>query len=227
MKNNLRRLFYAAPVVLLLLLAACEKEDTGNTPQTVTDADGNVYQTVKIGDQVWLKENLKVTHYNDGSAIPYIADATDWQNATGAAYCNFNNDSATAVTYGKLYNWAAVNSGKLCPAGWHVPSQAEWAQLETVLNSDGGSLKEAGTTHWLSPNEGATNGSGFTALPAGYRSYLGTFSALTYQGQWWSTTLGSDTAYYAKYYYVDFSFAGIYDNEDWRTAGHSVRCIKD
>ena len=149
---------------------------------TVTDIDGNTYQTVKIGDQWWMAENLKVTCYRNGDAIPNITDGTTWASLSTGAYCEYNNDINNVATYGRLYNWYAVtDSRNIAPAGWHVPSDAEWKQLEMYLGmsqseadatgwrgtDEGGKLKEVGTMHWNSPNTGATNESGFTALPGG------------------------------------------------------------
>lgn len=140
-------------------------------PPTVTDYDGNVYQTVLIGDQCWMMENLKVTHYRNGDPIPHVTDGVTWGNLTSGAYCNYNNDEGNVATYGRLYNWYAVDDSRnIAPAGWHVPSDAEWQTLVDYLGGDavaGGKMKEAGTTHWASPNTGATNESGFTALPGG------------------------------------------------------------
>jgi uncharacterized protein (TIGR02145 family) len=150
------------------------------TPQAtaaVTDTDGNVYHTVIIGTQEWMVENLKTRRFNDGSAIPLVASSSAWPTLTTAGYCWYNNDSAAnSATYGALYNWFAVNAGKLAPTGWHVPSDSEWNVLITYLGGEsvaGGRLKEAGTVHWNSPNAGATNEFGFTALPGGHRDLYG------------------------------------------------------
>jgi len=208
---------------------------------TVTDIDGNVYQTVKIGDQLWMAENLKVTHYRNGDAIPNVTDSTDWGNLTTGAYCNYYNDANNATTYGRLYNWYAVNDSRnIAPEGWHVPSDEEWKTLEMYLGmsqSDaddsgrrgtgvGGKMKEAGTEHWNSPNTGATNESGFSALPGGYRSYKGTY----YYGRgyfahfWSSTEYDSDGAWYRDLYYNDSGVWRGYINE---RDGVSVRCVRD
>ena len=145
---------------------------------TVTDIDGNIYHTVTIGNQVWMKENLKTTKYKNATNIEYIgSDGLVWQLNTTGAYAWYNNDSTWKYTYGALYNWSAVNSAKgLCPAGWHVPSDAEWTILTTYLggaNIAGGKMKETSTLLWESPNTGATNKSGFTALPGGYQNIIG------------------------------------------------------
>ena len=214
----------------LPLLTSCEKEPEQGT---VTDNEGNVYQTVKIGDQWWMAENLKTTKYNDDTAIPNIAGITAWQSLLTGAYCWFNNDeSANKDTYGALYNWHAVSSDKLCPSGWHVPSDAEWTTLENYLGGIavvGMKLKEAGNVHWASPNTGATNESGFTALPGGYRSpngdfYNGAISGSGVEAEWFSSTEKSDIDAFLYYVYKD-NTAG--KAEGRKTTGCSIRCIKN
>jgi uncharacterized protein (TIGR02145 family) len=153
----------------------------------VMDIDGNIYTTVTIGTQTWLVENLKTTRFNDGSAIPLVSDLTTWNSTTTPAYCWCNYDSVTYKNlYGALYNWYAVNTGKLAPIGWRVPSDLDWDTLITLLGGAtvaGGKLKEAGIAHWASPNTGATNESGFSALPGGFSGgQIGTW------GVWWSST---------------------------------------
>jgi uncharacterized protein (TIGR02145 family) len=153
---------------------------------TVTDIDGNVYQTVTIGGQEWMAENLKVIHYCNGDSIPNVTDAGVWTSLTTGAFCEYNNNVNNVATYGRLYNWYSVNDSRnIAPAGWHVPSDADWKQLEMTLGmsqsqadatgirdtTEGAKMKEAGTTHWLTPNTGATNESGFSALPGGYRYF--------------------------------------------------------
>jgi uncharacterized protein (TIGR02145 family) len=196
---------------------------------TVTDKDGNVYNTITIGTQTWMKENLKVTKYNDGTAIPLVTDNTAWGALSTPGYCWYNNDQTTyGNTYGALYNWYTVNIGKLCPTGWHVPTDAEWTTLTTFLGGEsvsGGKLKETGTTHWLSPNTGATNETGFTALPGGYRNYDGTFHFIGYYGFWWSATENiTSTAWYRFMYYNSSGVGRSYYDKRY---GLSVRCLRD
>ena len=159
---------------------------------TVKDADGNSYNTVTVGTQIWISENLKTTKYNDGTSIPLITNNTDWSNATAPAYCWYNNDQAAyGNTYGALYNLYVVNTAKLCPTGWHVPTDTEWTTLTTSLGGysvAGGKLKESGFAHWSNLNTDATNESGFTALPGGYCLYNGFFYDLGNSGLWWSAT---------------------------------------
>jgi len=195
----------------------------------VVDYDGNSYTTIIIGDQVWLGENLKTTSYNDGTAIPLVTNGTEWYNLTTPAYCWYNNDEATyKATYGALYNWYTVNEGNLCPTGWHVPTDAEWSTLTTYLGGGsvaGGKLKEAGTTHWNSPNTGATNESGFTALPGGYRYNIGSFFSIGYESGWWSSTENSSTnAWYRR---MSYDGATVDRNTNYKIFGCSVRCLRD
>ena len=157
--------------------------------QGVTDYDGNHYSSVLIGSQIWMAENLKTIKYNDGTAIPLVTDATEWSNLTTHGYCWYNNDEATyGDTYGALYNWYTVETGNLCPTGWHVPTDAEWTELIDYLGGEsvaGGKLKETGTTHWNSPNPGATNETGFTTLPGGYRADFNGSSGDIGNGGYW------------------------------------------
>jgi len=199
---------------------------------TVTDIDGNVYKTVTIGTQTWMVENLKVTHYRDGSAIPNITNATTWTSLTTGAYCDYNNLTSNGLIYGHQYNWlAAVDTRNIAPIGWHVPTNAEWNLLSDYLGGAtvaGGKLKEAGTTHWASPNTGATNSSGFTALPGGNRSNInGTFDSMSTYGRWWSTTESSTTSAWTRnlnYYYSNI-FTDTGGNA--KSIGCSIRCVKD
>jgi uncharacterized protein (TIGR02145 family) len=208
---------------------------------TVTDIDGNVYQTVTVGGQEWMAENLKVTHYLNGDSIPNVTNGTTWIGLTTGAFCEYDNDVNNVATYGRLYNWFAVSDSRnIAPAGWHVASDAEWKQLEMTLGmsqaqadsidwrgtTEGGKLKEAGTTHWSTPNTGATNESSFSALPGGYR-YLGdgSYDLVGYSAYFWSSTeYVSGTAWSRRlsYYYSDLGRNGYY-----KGFGFSVRCVND
>lgn len=220
--------------LLLLIVIACFtgcKKDVESVQKdllTVTDIDGNVYQTVTISTQVWMASNLKTTKYKDGIAIPLVTDGTAWSNLSTPGYCWYNNDAATnKSTYGALYNGYTVNTGKLCPTGWHVPSDAEWTDLTTYLGGEavaGGKLKEAGTIHWNNPNSGATNTTGFTALPSGYRNYDDPFGTIGNGGYWWSS---SEDAINAWNRYVSSSSSDVYRNDYSKRNGFSVRCVKD
>jgi uncharacterized protein (TIGR02145 family) len=202
---------------------------TTTVTTTVNDNDGNVYHTVTIGTQVWMVENLKATKYNDDTSIPLVTDATDWQNLSTPAYCWYNNDAANyKATYGALYNWYTVNTGNLCPTGWHVPSDAEWTTLTTYLGGEdvaGGKLKEIGTTHWNYPNTDATNESGFTALPGGNRFFNGTFGDTGAGGYWWSST--EHSASFSWYRYMYFALGFVDRDYYGKESGISVRCVKD
>jgi uncharacterized protein (TIGR02145 family) len=207
--------------------SAYEKVDENSN--TVTDVDGNVYRTVKIGTQVWMSENLKTTNYNDGTSIPLVTEGTVWANLSTPGYCWYNNDASNyKATYGALYNWYPVNSGKLCPKGWHVPLDAEWTILTAYLGGQslaGGKLKEKGTTHWQSPNTGATNESGFTALPGCGRVANGTFCLIGGYGGWWSLSEHSETTAYGRD--VGYSNSGINKYYDSKRSGFSIRCLRD
>lgn len=203
---------------------------------TLTDIDGNVYNTVKIGDQLWMKENLRTTNYNDGVDIPNVTDPINWTNLTSGAYCNYDNTQSYSLTYGRLYNWYAVNTNKLCPDGWHVPSDAEWQILFEYVGTNynsyylGTALKESGTMHWRSPNDGA-NAVAFTALPGGYRGSENKFWQLGEYGYFWTSStppLPDDYGHvYGIAYGLSYMSAGIATSYDFKTSGASVRCLKD
>jgi uncharacterized protein (TIGR02145 family) len=198
--------------------------------QTVKDIDGNVYYTVTIGTQTWMAENLKTTRYRDDSEIPNITDNLSWINQTTGACCWYENDIAYKTTFGALYNWYTVmDSSNLCPTGWHVPNDAEWTILIEYLSGDtitGGKIKEPGTSHWTSPNTGATNESGFTALPAGCRyGDDGNYHNIGVYSYWWSATENDSS--YAWYRSVNSSYSSIDRNWDNKRSGYFVRCLKD
>jgi uncharacterized protein (TIGR02145 family) len=212
---------------LLIVNAGCKKNNPPLNP--VTDTEGNTYKTVKIGTQVWMAENLKTTKYNDETDIPLVADALAWSNLTAPGYCWYANDAASFKdTYGAIYNGYTVVTGKLCPEGWHVPEKKDWHVLREFLGDSakgGGKLKEAGTAHWLSPNKGADNSSGFTALAAGLRYFEGTFSSLlSYTCIWSASEVAEDEIWYTGLYFAEASF--IMDHRN-KKHGFSVRCLKD
>ena len=189
------------------------------------DIDGNTYQTVQICNQTWTRTDLNVTKYRNGDIIPQVTDATQWASLTTGAWCYYNNDSANGAVYGKLYNWYAVTDPRgLAPVGYHVPSDTEWTALTTCLGAEtyaGGELKETGTTHWWTPNLMATNSSGFTGVPGGYRSSVGAFTSITSTFLVWS----NNTSNLGKFLsYSDGSFRTSNLN---RKGGYSVRCLKD
>lgn len=194
------------------------------------DVEGNNYKSVKIGNQIWMAENLKVTKFNDNTTIPLVDDNTSWSTLSTPGYCWYNNDETSyKATYGAMYNWYSVNTGKLCPSGWHIPTDAEWLSLRTNLGGEfvaGGKLKETSTTHWLNPNTGATNESGFTGLPAGFRSFNGiTFANIGLLGYWWSNTEANET--YATVWYTLNSSGSMVSSSGMKKNGYSVRCLKN
>jgi uncharacterized protein (TIGR02145 family) len=233
MKTKILFYWLATVVLCFILTGSCKKDEDDNNndqiPATITDIDGNVYHTLTIGTQVWLVENLKVTHYQNGESIPNVMDPITWSSLTAGAYCNYNNIDTIADTYGHLYNWQAVNDiRKIAPAGWHVPTNAEWIILENYFGGSsvaGGKIKEADTIHWNSPNVGATNESGFTGLPGGNCGNNGIFSEFGRFGFWWSAT--ENDQYNAWYRSLCFNFTDVYIDNSGINYGYSIRCLKD
>jgi uncharacterized protein (TIGR02145 family) len=217
----------------------------GGETGTMTDIDGNVYQTIKIGNQWWMAENLKVTHYRNGDAIPNVTSDSQWENFSSGAYCAYDNDNDHVATYGLLYNWYAVDDSRnIAPEGWHVPTDAEWKALEMHLGmsqseaddtgtrgtDEGGKLKETGTTHWNSPNTGATNSSGFTALPGGKRgnrATSGRFAGFGDYAIYWTATIYQGTWTYAWYRVLPYDKSEVFRTNLSRELGFSVRLVKD
>jgi uncharacterized protein (TIGR02145 family) len=203
-----------------------------NYSGTMSDIDGNTYKTVTIGTQTWMAENLRVTRFKNGTDIPFVTDDAAWSILATPGYCWYNNDEVTyKADYGASYNWYTVNTGNLCPTGWHVPRDAEWETLVAYLGGNtiaGGKLKETGTIHWASPNLEATNETGFTALPGGGRGDNGSFNYIGYRGDWWSATeYDAQTAWYRSLYYsfhIDFNIGRFNYN---KKGGFRVRCLKD
>jgi len=215
---------------IILLFAALTILIFRDQAQTVIDYDGNVYDTVIIGTTVWMKQNLKVTHYNNGTPIPNITDNTAWSSLTTGARCYFNNDSAAYDSvYGAIYNWyVIIDTNNICPTGWHVSTNAEWQTTETYLggiNVAGGKMKEADTLHWTNPNSGATNSSGFTGLPGGLRDVSGNFLYKHENGLWWTATAYSASKAWGTYlWYLN---TAVDHNAVSKTYGLNIRCIKD
>jgi uncharacterized protein (TIGR02145 family) len=218
-------------------------ESDGGGTGTVTDIDGNVYQTLVIGDQEWMVENLKVTHYRNGDPIPNVTDNDEWANANNGAYCVYANNESNVDTYGYLYNWYAVGDERgLAPEGWHVPTDDEIKQLEMYL---GMSQSEADDTGYRGTNQGSQlagnaalwsdgglendpefGSSGFDFLPGGYRiNGSGNFSSLGFDGNFWSATeYGADYAWKRK---LSFSSTQVYRFGTNKRNGFSVRCVRD
>jgi uncharacterized protein (TIGR02145 family) len=221
----------------------------------VIDIDGNTYNTVVIGAQIWMAENLKVTHYSDGDPVPLVESVPAWDTMSPwvKAYCWYDNNPSLGEVFGALYSWAAAMNGQpssdhnpsgiqgVCPSGWHLPSDEEWKQLEMHLGmsrvdadkdsemrgtNEGAQLKEVGTSHWSSPNTGATNMSGFTALPGGCRSWDGSFETIGYFGYWWTSTC-KEWDPYAWHRNVGFDHIIVWRAQMNNDVGFSVRCVKD
>ncbi|MCK4664529.1 MAG: hypothetical protein KAT68_16795 [Bacteroidales bacterium] len=215
--------------------------DPCNGISTVTDYDGNYYNTVAIGNQCWMKENLQTTSYADGTALVNGTSAGDITgDDTTKYYFAYDDNEGNVPIYGRLYTWAAIMNEAtssnanpsgvqgVCPTGWHVPSDAEWTELTDYLGGEsvaGGKMKEVGTTHWTSPNTDATNESGFTALPNGYRNYDSTFDGIGYNGHYWNSTEYSTTNAWNRN--MNYSISNVNRDNHYKNYGFSVRCVKD
>lgn len=203
------------------------------TYDSLVDIDGNTYKTVIIGTQTWMAENLKVAKYNDGTNIKNIKDNEEWSKIKIGAFCDYHNIPSISITYGKLYNGFAVNTGKLCPTGWHVSTFAEWTTLINFLDGDsiaGGKLKETDTSHWQNINVGATNELGFTALPGGERYIDGQFVGIGRKdykwssiGSWWSPSEDYKNSSHS----IQNSYSSINAYFGEPNSGLSVRCVKN
>ncbi len=207
--------------------------NTNLTYGSVTDVEGNTYKTIQIGNQEWMAENLRTTKYNDGTAIPleplHEPSWISWTEVPGGAYCWYNSDEGLhRLNHGAIYNFKAVETGKLCPSGWKVPDLSQWNILRRSLGSDsttGNKLRETGTAHWDSPNKGATNETGFTAVPGGYLKMVSPyFRGLGTSGQWWSASVNAK----GKYGTMEVATSSV--KADFTGAehdGYMVRCIKN
>jgi uncharacterized protein (TIGR02145 family) len=239
MRQKRARMKWECSAVLAIALAvacsSCGSQAAAPPPipmptGSVTDIEGNVYPTIKIGQQEWMVENLKTTTYNDGTSIPDVTDDTAWANLTYGAYSWIGNDVANKDVFGALYNWWAVDSTKLCPTGWSMPSTDTWSPLVTAEGGTlkaGGRMKDVGTTLWQAPNTGATNASGFSARPAGARDLTGSF---VYEGQfaiWWCSdedplTLPAT----AGFMHLAATDALAQTGQSQLPFGYSVRCLR-
>ncbi len=268
-KQNISILPLLLMWILLLVVSSCGKdggadpssEDSTNEDAntgaygSMTDLDGNTYQTLTIGSQTWMVENLRVTHYNDGTAIPNVTDADEWVDLTTGAYCWYDNDESTyKEEYGALYNWYTVNTGKLAPSGWHVPTDEEWTELEHYLAENGyaydGTTYDgtetdnearkkltkclASTSGWedsdnegaIGNNQSANNSTGFNAPPSGMRiNSSGESYSAGISCCWWSSTKYESSRAYNRNMYYYTPIVGRY--HDYKTFGFSVRCVKD
>jgi len=227
--------------IFLVLTLSAFSQVPGNG---VTDIDGNQYNTVIIGTQEWMKENLNVSKYSDGTPIPQVTDPTAWSNLTTGAWCYYNNDTSLGNTYGKMYNWYAVagiwqaesnpptsaeiaSRKSLAPSDWNVPSVADWSSLFNYLGGNsvaGGKMKEAGLNHWLNPNTDATNSSGFTGLPGGYRPTNTIGQNLTGTGHWWCSDYLAPFA--ANFFQLTWTNGAVVNSTFDTRTGISVRWVK-
>ena len=233
------------------LFLNCNPTGSGNnnSAHTVIDADGNVYTIVKIGTQTWTAENLKTTKYNDGTEILHILDTATWKSCihsqtAGYCYCNNTADADSIKLFGALYNWYAVNTGKLAPAGWHIPTDAEWDTLQHYLRTNGynfdGTTTDnlfakamAAQTNWTPYTTAGTpgcslstnNSSGFSGLPGGYRYDSGDFDGTGIYGVWWSATEANASFVYNRY--ISWSYSSLLRSYYLKSCGFSVRLVKN
>ena len=220
--------------IVLFTFVGCEREDddtdTTNTSSLIeygdgaTDIDGNIYKSVIIGGQEWMLENLSTSKYSDGTTIPNVTDEYQWSHLTTGACCYYNNDSQNVNTYAKLYNWYAVETGKLCPTGWHVPTDLEWTVLTDYLAANGytGTALKA-TSGWDYGN--GTDNYGWLGLPVGNRHYDGYFNYFGSAGSWWSSSEDLMSYAWSRYLVAGSGLVGRFNLN--KTFGFSVRCIKD
>tara|TARA_Y100001935_G_scaffold240126_1_gene228401 strand:- start:30 stop:773 length:744 start_codon:yes stop_codon:yes gene_type:complete len=233
--------------LVILSMVSCNKDEqpTPNNPLngrttavfnpdksygSMTDIDGNIYKTIKIGNQTWMAENLRVTKYNNGDAIPNIVDNEKWASLTTGAFCNYNNtsDLDTIATYGRLYNWYAVADTRgIAPEGWRVPTVADWNELIDLLGGDtiaSNALKEVGIYHWEDPYE-SSNSSGFTAMPSGWRYLSESFTSIGFYSDYWTVTEASLT--HAAFLYLYFHSSRVNKGINYKPNGYAVRLIKE
>lgn len=252
MKKN--RIFIFCLAILFAIQISCNKDDSSEdenleTGGTVEDIDGNTYQTVRIGSQVWMVENLRTSKYLNGDLIPYVSEDNEWKGLTTGAYCNYNNDTNMGDKFGKLYNWHVVNdSRRIAPEGWHVPTVSDWETLMSYTESKiGPSITAAKTmaanVEWMkSDTIGAigndlskNNSTGFSALPAGYRKHDGMYYRLSESTTWWSSDVLPESYLPTKggrsvhlYNHISTTYKiGVRVGHDDFNQGSSIRCIKN
>lgn len=209
--------------LISILICGCKEDENDDIV-----IEGAVYHCVTIGTQIWMVENLKVTHYRNGDPIPNVTNEMEWETLKAGAYCNYGNAENNAKVYGRLYNWHAVNDTRmLAPEGWHIATETEYRDLIANTGAEdaaGGNLKESGTTHWKPPNTNAKNTFGFTALPGGSFSSLG-FNGLGESGNLWSSTeFPAENAFYLCLNHTTGRAFVAYQD---KTMGYAVRCVKD
>lgn len=242
--------FYLLSLALMSFTwMGCSKDDDKPEPETptvtcppfVVDVDGNVYPIINIGGRCWMKENLKVTKYNDGTPIANGLSGNDWENASTGAYSVYDDDQANKDKYGLLYNGYAVTTGKLCPTGWVIPDDNEWKKLEFTLGMPsaelnltgergydqfiGGKMKSTSSL-WDQPNSGASDSSGFSGLPGGIRNDLGDYFVENQAGYFWSSTVYATDNNYMWFRNLYYQATGVYRNYTLKKEGFSCRCVK-
>lgn len=218
-------------IYLLLILSGCHGSAVVDEPTSiygkVTDKDGNTYKTVLIGSQTWMAENLKTTKYNDGTSIPNVTDDKTWLALKTPAYCWFNNSISNKDNYGAYYNWYVVGTGKLCPSGWRVPSEADWNVLSVLLGDEAGiTLKNHGVPEWLTPGSTITGLSGFNATATGYKNYGSVFTSGS-TADYWSSDVLPAYPEYGPDHILSYSNRQLNPGIKLKYAGLSVRCVKD
>ncbi len=219
---------YAGNTLTISTLIPTQSQTMNFVFSSCSDIDGNNYATVVIGTQTWMAENLKTTCLNNGTAIPIHTYNATWGALTTPAYAWYMNDTINKHIYGALYNWHAVNTSNLCPSGWHVPDNSEWASLSSFLGGDmvsGGKLKETGFSHWMSPNAGATNEVGFTALPGGSRNINGASIGVGISACWFTATeFDTDEANFCGCMH---DFEMFFIGPGYKSCGNYIRCVKN
>jgi len=220
-----KSILYTLGIALIIIIYGCKEPVVRIDPKMI-EIDGNMYRSVSIGKQIWSTGNLNVSHYRNGDIIPEVKNKDEWYLLKTGAWCYYDNDSMNAF-YGKLYNWYAVNDSRgLAPEGWHIPSDSEWLSLKDFLDDDsedGGKLKD--TILWGSPNINATNETGFSSLPSGYRTGSGYFYDFGKYACYWSSTIKFYNYIWSVYLFYEDSYLSRDDFE--MNQGMSVRCIKD
>ncbi|MGQ8336304.1 fibrobacter succinogenes major paralogous domain-containing protein [Sunxiuqinia sp. A32] len=222
-------------LMLMSVIISCSKDNaetiedfTGDSGTFVDQRDGQTYKWVRIDSQIWMAENLKTILFDSGNQIPQVIESSEWVNSRTSSYCWYDNDETIGKTYGALYNWYAVESGKLAPIGWHVPSESEWEELIEFIGGNtiaGEELREEGNQHWIENSQNTNNVHGFSALPSGYRSYEeGSFNHLGANAIWWSSTAKTEQT--ARMYSISSS-SSIFTTTEQKWWGYAVRCIKD
>ncbi len=218
--------------IIFILFYSCKKENdkiinlNSCSNSSFIDGSGNSYSTVTIGNKCWFSTNLKTKKFNNGDSIMYVVSGTQWQNSSVGSFCFYNNDSALGSVYGFLYNFATITDPRaICPIGSHVANDSDWIDLNSVINSNGGVLKEIGTTNWASPNIAASDLYNFSALGSGFRTYTGVFANLSLQGRWWCS---DDSTFNTAFnYYIKNNDSLLIKDYDLKTSGFSIRCVAD